>query len=56
MEIQYESEAYLTTTPQKVRERPKQYMDTLNPISPNRITGFLPIRSERDDQWRTVMA
>lgn len=46
----------LKTKPQKVLERPKQYMDTDNANKPTRITGLRPMRSDVLLHCRTVRA
>ena len=46
----------LTTRPQKVREKPKQYMESETPKRPTRITGLRPMRSDARLQLRTVHA
>lgn len=48
--------AHLTTRPQKVRDRPKLYMDNESPKSPVMMTGFRPTRSDKRLQCSTVMA
>ena len=37
-----EVDRYLNTSPQKVVERPKEYIDSESPNSPMRITGLRP--------------
>ena len=47
---------YLRIRPQKVLERPKQYMDSDNPKRPVKMIGFRPRRSDIRLQYNTVNA
>jgi hypothetical protein len=46
--------ALLMTSAQNVLERPKPIMDSTRPKTPIKITGFLPILSDRRPHWRIV--
>jgi hypothetical protein len=46
----------LRTSPKKVLDRPKQYIEIDNPNNPVKMTGFRPMWSDIRLQWRTVRA
>jgi hypothetical protein len=56
MSIHGNEVTHLITAPQKVLDSPKQNMESDRPNKPERMTGFLPIRSDSRPQCRTVIA